>query len=204
MRSSPRQSTCSLNKRDLLLKNGAWFAECEFRVATTRFPVRLRLGQVGPKVSAVEMRSRTKARKSERKGKTVNRPSLFEGKGKDIWRKDSSWRPWSSENCKGPRQRDEGDRGRGTPLRKKDDDPHGHWWDEFSTTGWSATSKEMSFESRPAPNERLFTKTRRKLLTQKGEALERSDRRQRYSSHHWRDQSNGLFQPRSLQVQTHC
>ena len=38
MRSWPRTSTCSLNKQDPLLKHTTWFAECESRVATTRFP----------------------------------------------------------------------------------------------------------------------------------------------------------------------
>ena len=63
-------------------------------------------------------------KKSNVKGETKdNRPSLCEGKGKDSWSKSSSWRPWSSENRKGPPQRDEDDKSRGAHLRKKHDDP---------------------------------------------------------------------------------
>ena len=61
--------------------------------------------------------------RSKGKGRTKDSKQSFHYlKGKDSRHKNSSCRPWSSENSKGPPQRDEGGRGLGTPLRRKHDD----------------------------------------------------------------------------------
>ena len=110
--------------------------------------------------------------RSKGKGRTKDSNQSSSCEGEDSRDKNSSWRPWSSENRKGSPQSDEGGRGRGTPLRRKHDD--GHWRDDLVTMGswrskrttwWSTTSKEMFLVRSPAPNDTLPTSMRRRLVT---------------------------------------
>ena len=113
--------------------------------------------------------------RSKGKGRTKDSTqSLRYLKGKDSRHKNSSCRPWSSENRKGPPQRDEGGRGLGTPLRRKHDDsmdivgtisPQWVRGGSKRTTWWSTTSKEMFLVRSPALNDTLPTSMRRRSVT---------------------------------------
>ena len=113
--------------------------------------------------------------RSKGNGRTKDsKQSLRYSWGKDIRDKNSSCRPWSSENRKGPPQREEGGTGRGTLLRRKHDDSMDIGGDDLATMGswrskrttwWSTTSKQIFLVRSPAPNDTLPTSMRRRSVT---------------------------------------
>ena len=129
IRSWPLQSTCLPNRRDPLPRHGTSSADCKSRAATTE-PGCFKGKGRGKGLN-------NKNGKSKGKDKTKDKRSCpRERKGEDSWNKDSSWRPWSSENRKGPLTRDKGGKGQGTPLRKKRQRSDGHRWDDLATIGF--------------------------------------------------------------------